>query len=87
MHRQAIQGRLLVFGQEERKPLESKVFRMIDQKPVYHVSTSDFDPEDFNEVGTKPRLFGKFYNTPQLLDQKVSDAKLIFCAVLGSILV
>ena len=27
------------------------------------------------------------YNTPQLLDQKVSDAKLIFCAVLGSILV
>jgi hypothetical protein len=22
------------------------------------------------------------YNTPQLLDQKVSDAKLIFCAVL-----
>ena len=27
------------------------------------------------------------YNTPQLLDQKVSDAKLIFCAVLSSILV
>ena len=30
---------------------------------------------------------GGVYNTPQLLDQKVSDAKLIFWAVLSSILV
>lgn len=64
--RQAIQGRFLIIGQEERKPLESKVFRMIDQKPVYHISTSDFDLEDFNEAATNPRLFGKFYH-PYLL--------------------
>ena len=34
-----------------------------------------------------PRIEIFYYNTPQLLDQKVSDAKLIFCAVLCSILV
>lgn len=60
--RQAIQGKFMIIGQGERKPLESKVFRMIDQKPVYHISNSDFDLEDFNEEGTKPRLFGKFYH-------------------------
>ena len=48
--RQAIQGRFLIIGQEERKPLESKVFRMIDQMPVYHISTSDFDLEDFTNL-------------------------------------
>ena len=35
----------------------------------------------------KPHGRCRLYNTPQLLDQKVSDAKLIFCAVLCSILV
>ncbi len=39
----------------------------------------------------KPSILKVFYtpcryNTPQLLDHKDSDAKLIFCAVLGSIL-
>ena len=35
----------------------------------------------------KKLLFKSIYNTPHLLDQKVSDAKLIFFAVLCSILV
>jgi hypothetical protein len=60
--RQAIQGRFLVIGQDDSEAMGSNVYRMIDQKPVYHISTSDFNLEDFDEDATKPRLLGKFYH-------------------------
>jgi uncharacterized protein YigE (DUF2233 family) len=40
----------------------------------------------FKEQGCSNALFLDGYNTPQLLDQKVRDAKLIFRVVLSSIL-
>ena len=41
---------------------------------------------DFNTNKLNIYLIKEKYNTPQLLDQKVSDAKLIFRVVLSSIL-
>jgi hypothetical protein len=60
-----------------------KYYSHVDQKlPIRILKYRYFTRNDGSPIKNV-----KVYNTPQLLDQKVSDAKLIFSAVLCSILV
>jgi hypothetical protein len=74
-----------------KKDIDSKTYNLIPASPRNNVDEVLCVEDSLVKILLKNGVMGLqgvelIYNTPQLLDQKFSDAKLIFCVVLCSIL-